>query len=540
MHGKVTRKVLHPLGFTEKYKVDRGVAQGAVESPWVYSSFINGLAEELKAAGHGIWVAGYQLAILMYADDMVMLANSQSELKKMNDIATAFAKRNRFEFNGEKSGVMHFNANALERARCLAEPWDLFGERVKVVEMYVYLGTNTPSDGLNWRAHVNGAIAKAKRRSADLLWVCRGDRGIRPRTAVTLWKSLVRPLLEYGSELWGGRITAEQEKEAERVQMTFLRGTLGLHENGSGVADDMIRAEAGCELIRTRWDKMQLGYWRRLFVAPPTRLLRRVAAFRWAERRGNSTNYGTRGWMRTAETTLRAAELQAYWDEPARVRALSVVTWRKLSYDAINAKSSEDRDPRMRALPSTATYMEIKEWGANPAEYSFSSGEEERLGQHVPERYLDDREDLKGTRLKVLCRVGALPVMRRVGREQVPPWPKATRTCPACNNGEIEDVEHFIMRCPDYESPRRSMMADVRMMIDRSPIALNAVNFDAMSQGDQCKILLGQRIGDPVTENRIDRDIKRYLRKAWNIRAPVTASVNRVLGKEYEVFVWRR
>jgi hypothetical protein len=46
----------------------------------------------------------------MYADDMVMLVSTQTELKKMNAIATAFAKRNRFEFNGEKSGVMHCNA----------------------------------------------------------------------------------------------------------------------------------------------------------------------------------------------------------------------------------------------------------------------------------------------------------------------------------------------------------------------------------------------------------------------------------------------
>jgi hypothetical protein len=84
------------------------------------------------------------------------------------------------------------------------------------------------------------------------------------------------------------------------------------------------------------------------------------------------------------------------------------------------------------------------------------------------------------------------------------------------------------------------MMVDVRAAIDRSPIALTSATFDAMSQGDQCKILLGQRIGDPALENRIDRNIKRYLRKASNIRAPVTASVNAVLGKDYEVFVWRR
>ena len=60
------------------------------------------------------------------------------------------------------------------------------------------------------------------------------------------------------------------------------------------------------------------------------------------------------------------------------------------------------------------------------------------------------------------------------------------------DEGEVEEDSE---RCPDYDNPRRSMMADVRMVIDRSPIGLNAVNFDAMSQEDHCRILLGQRIG---------------------------------------------
>jgi hypothetical protein len=125
--------------------------------------------------------------------------------------------------------------------------------------------------------------------------------------------------------------------------------------------------------------------------------------------------------MSKAEITLRTAGLQGYWDESARVRTISVVAWRRVTYDAVNAKSNADREVRMRALPSSAKYAEIKEWGANPPEYSFSFGEEDRIGQHVPERYLDDRNDFKGARLKALCRLGALPVMRRVGREQKPP-----------------------------------------------------------------------------------------------------------------------
>jgi hypothetical protein len=52
-----------------------------------------------------------------------------------------------------------------------------------------------------------------------LLWICRHDRGMRPRTAVTLWQSIVRPILEYASEFWAGLIPAYLEKDAEKVQM---------------------------------------------------------------------------------------------------------------------------------------------------------------------------------------------------------------------------------------------------------------------------------------------------------------------------------
>ena len=211
-----------------------------------------------------------------------------------------------------------------------------------------------------------------------------------------------------------------------------------------------------------------------------------------------------------------------------------------MTYLAVNTKSNSDREARMRALPSTEMYTELKDWGANPPAYSFSSGEDDKIGQHVPERYLDDREDLKGTRLKLLCRTGCLPVMRRVGREARPPWPKATRTCVKCNNGHVEDVEHFILRCSSYEKHRNIMLADARKVFDRSTAALTAADFDAMSPKEQCQVLLGKRFGDPSAENRLDRSVKRFLRKAWTTRAPVTDRINAVLGTQYEVFVWKR
>ena len=536
MHAGLTRRVMHPLGMTDCFSVDRGVAQGAVESPWVYANFIDGLAKALKAAGMGVTIAGRRVALLMYADDIVMLAATQRDLQMMNKIASRFARQHRFQFNGDKSGVMLFNVKAEAKAAAQTARWTLFGERVEVKDSYVYLGTITPTDGMSWTAHLKAAIAKAKRRSADLLWVCRADRGMRPRTAITLWQSMVRPLLEYACELWSGQIPAGLAKEAESVQCTFLRGTMGLHSNGSGVADDALRAEAGCELLLDRWAKLKLGYWRRLFAAKPDRLLRVVAAFRHRELvRSGGRGLGSKGWMKTAQTALINAGLQGYWDDPRKAARENSYAWRERAYLAVETASETDRVARMEGMPSVQGYNRIKDWGTNTKEYSFSIGEEGRLGRLVPERYLDDRVCLKGTRLKMLCRLNCLPVMDRVGREVRPKWPKQSRVCFACGCGAVEDVRHFIMDCARYAAKRAGLLARVGVILTSASCDPTAQAFRDMCSQDQCDMLLGKRIGDPVAEDRIDSAVKRYLTKAWNLRADVTARVNAVLGTAYDL-----
>ena len=111
-------------------------------------------------------------------------------------------------------------------------------------------------------------------------------------------------------------------------------------------------------------------------------------------------------------------------------------------YDAVDARSDALRLVSLADKPSAYTYTSIKEWGPNTVNYSFSTGEVGRLGQHVPERYLDDRSNLKGTHLKMLCR---LDLTDRVGREAKPPWPRDLRTCGACNTGRVEDIHLFVM-----------------------------------------------------------------------------------------------
>ena len=159
-----------------------------------------------------------------------MLAANVAELRAMNQVATDYAFTNRYQFNGKKSNVMAFNANKAVTELVQREPWVLFGEAVKVSTSYKYLGVDLLNNLNNWAPYLHRTTAKARRVSQDLTWFCRRETGLLPRSAVVLWKAIVRPILEYAAELWAGDISKELTTSAEAIQTDFAREVLGLTE----------------------------------------------------------------------------------------------------------------------------------------------------------------------------------------------------------------------------------------------------------------------------------------------------------------------
>ncbi len=51
-------------------------------SPVLFLIFINDLAKELKSLNFGVNYCGQKIPILMYADDVVLLSESNDELQK--------------------------------------------------------------------------------------------------------------------------------------------------------------------------------------------------------------------------------------------------------------------------------------------------------------------------------------------------------------------------------------------------------------------------------------------------------------------------
>jgi len=517
-------KVRLPFGETEYFRVSRGVAQGAVESPFLYACFINALADELKQKGLGIVVAGRRVPLLMYADDVVFLAGNVSELLLMNDCVTAYARRNRYQLNGKKSAVMAFNADDATKRDVASESWKLSGERVEVTRRYKYLGVDVLENVKDWKAHFARTTAKAKRVTEDLEWACRRSGGLRPRAAAALWKAIVRPVLEYAAEIWAGDIGAREARAAEKVQTDFARSMLGL-VGCQSVSNDALRAEMGMEKLELRWAKLQLGYWRRIHVASPERALVAVADLRrkhllWA------LPGAADGWMRGARDLLVGHGLGHYWHNPTACTAISKDEWKDVVYEAVEGREDVVLAARFAQMRGTAAarYARIKLWSKFPAELSSMKGEAGRRGAQVPERYLDSRAEPVGTRLKLMCRLGCLPTMVRVAREEK--LPPEMGLCKLCGQG-MEDARHLLLSCSAHANQRARMVGGV----DRGLEMADTAPLSEQSEVDQLDLLLGKTTGLLEADDRISRCVARFLKKAWRSRKWLTASLNAKLGR---------
>ena len=127
---------------------------------------------------------------------------------------------------------------------------------IKIVEEYKYLGLVIDSN-FSWKSHMNKILDKARKRMRALCSM--GVReGVSVKVVLRGWEVLVRPVVEYGAEIWGEK----EWKEGEALQMEMGRRVLGVSRM---TTREVIQGELGLEKISSRRIIiLRLRYWKKL------------------------------------------------------------------------------------------------------------------------------------------------------------------------------------------------------------------------------------------------------------------------------------
>ena len=93
---------------TPWFQTNFGVRQGDSLSPTLFSLFINDLANDIKESLLGVDINGRNISILLYDDDIVIVAPNEHNLQGMLNILDIWSNRWSMFLNNSKSKIVHF------------------------------------------------------------------------------------------------------------------------------------------------------------------------------------------------------------------------------------------------------------------------------------------------------------------------------------------------------------------------------------------------------------------------------------------------
>jgi hypothetical protein len=192
---------------SESMPLELGVRQGCPSSPVLFNLFINDLVNELERDGGGVDIPGMKttkekegkrVGALLFADDLVMLADSEGQLHAMIQRLEEWCQSWEMRVNASKCGIMEIGTPRTTKEDLNVR---VGGEDVPVVEAYTYLGCQFTHD-LNLKA-------MAQHRSRIGAATLEVLRPFISNSTIPIWirrhalTAVLIPQMMYGAELWG-------------------------------------------------------------------------------------------------------------------------------------------------------------------------------------------------------------------------------------------------------------------------------------------------------------------------------------------------
>ncbi|XP_071572942.1 uncharacterized protein [Temnothorax nylanderi] len=226
----------------EEFWTGRGVRQGCPLSPLLFNIMLADMEEEMgRVKGGGIRLGGKRIYTLAYADDVVLIAEDEDQMRSMLERLEGYLGRKRLELNVEKTKIMRFKKGG---GRDCKRRWRWEGKEIGEVKEFRYLGYVFQRNG-GQEAQVRERIKKAAAVMGKVWGIGKRRFGKDWGKRMWLFDRLVWTVMGYGAEIWGWR----EREGMERLEERYIRWVLGV---GGKTPWYLVREELQREKLRGR------------------------------------------------------------------------------------------------------------------------------------------------------------------------------------------------------------------------------------------------------------------------------------------------
>ena len=241
--------------------------------------FLNSLSSTLNDNPHSDApeLNGRKISHMLWADDVCLMSKSVEGLQSQLNCLGEFCNFWGIKINLQKTKIVVCKRGGRLAAQ---ESWSLLGSAVEVVPAVKYLGV-IMANSHSYAKHRLSAISKAMRALFTLTKFYFGNKNLPVKILIRLFKSLVEPVLLYGSEIWAilyrksrfmkDEISLNWDTELDKPAMRFLKRIMGLPR---GASNSALLLDLGLTRCQTAAFTRAVSYWCRLTRKPDNSIMR--------------------------------------------------------------------------------------------------------------------------------------------------------------------------------------------------------------------------------------------------------------------------
>ncbi|KAL7723877.1 hypothetical protein ACLKA6_004303 [Drosophila palustris] len=183
-----------------------GVKQGCLLSPILFSLYVDDIVSTLQG---GVELGTSRIKVLMYADDMVLLADSADALQTMINALHVYCVTWSLQINCAKSKVMIIKDGRGRSAR--EDNWCLNGVQLEVVKQYKYLGIILTSN-MSFKMHAEQKLKDSKAALNSTWKHILGKQHVNHSLKYKVFLATARAIMCYAAQVWG-YMDLDEERE---------------------------------------------------------------------------------------------------------------------------------------------------------------------------------------------------------------------------------------------------------------------------------------------------------------------------------------